>query len=212
MKKTIVLLALLVLSSVAHADDALPDRSHWSLEVKGGSFVPSLENWSYYYGKRDMAEYAASLAYKFLPQVELGAGAGWMTATGHAYKVSHGTVAGNVTEDLYPVDVFVVVRGTLSEDQLLVPYVGGGWTRMYYRQHVQGQGTVQGSADGYHIRGGLQISLDILDQSASRDMYQSYGVYNTYFFIEAQYTRAVVSSGSIDLGGTAWLGGLLFEF
>lgn len=212
MKKTIVLLALIVLCRAAHAEDALPDRPHWSLEVKGGSFTPSLADWSFYYGKKDMTEFAASLAYKLLPQLDFGAGAGWIEGKGRAYQTFHQTLTGDVNYDLYPVEVFVVVRGAVTEDQWVIPYIGGGWTRMYYRQQAPGQETVHGSADGYHVRGGLQFSLDILDQSASRSMYRDYGVYNTYFFIETEYTHAVVPSVSTDLGGKAWLAGLLFEF
>ena len=71
---------------------------------------------------------------------------------------------------------------------------------------------MSGHADGYHIRGGLQLSLDIFDPRAANLMFLSYGVHHTFVFVEAEYTRAVVSSVSTDLGGTAYLGGLLFEF
>ena len=54
-----------------------------------------------------------------------------------------------------------------------------------------------------------------LDQRASTNMLRDYGIYHTYFFIEAQRSRAMIndlSGESINLGGTSWLGGLLFEF
>jgi hypothetical protein len=81
---------------------------------------------------------------------------------------------------------------------------------MYYREKVEGQDTVSGSANGYHARGGLQLLLDGLDQSAANGMYMDYGIFHTYLFIEAKYTHAVISG--IDLGGTSYLAGLLFEF
>jgi hypothetical protein len=43
-------------------------------------------------------------------------------------------------------------------------------------------------------------------------MYADYGVFHTYFFIEAAYTRVLERTTSIDLGGTAYFGGLLFGF
>jgi hypothetical protein len=43
-------------------------------------------------------------------------------------------------------------------------------------------------------------------------MYIDYGVDHTYFFVEAEYTSAKVKSVSVDLGGTAFQAGLLFEF
>ncbi|MCK9417790.1 MAG: MXAN_2562 family outer membrane beta-barrel protein [Nitrospirae bacterium] len=207
-----LILMFMILPSAAMAEDPILRQPHWSLEVKGGRFTPVLENWSQFYGKRSMPEYAATLAYKLVRQVEVGVGAGTLRGKGQSYAVRHGISVGNVTYELYPVNVFVLARGILNEDQWLVPYLGGGWTRMYYRQNIQDQGTVRGHADGYHIRGGLQFSLDYVDQSSSNRMFLDYGVYHTYFFIEAEYTRAIVRSVSTNLGGTAYLGGLLFEF
>jgi hypothetical protein len=86
---------------------------------------------------------------------------------------------------------------------------------MYYKEEVQDQSTVRGSVDGYHGRGGLQLLLDGIDPSASTSMYLDYGVFHTYLFFEAEYIRATVNtvtSGSVNLGGTSWLAGLLFEF
>lgn len=202
----------LLLPSAALAEDTLLGQPHWSLEVKGGRFEPVLANWSQFYDKRSMPEYAATLAYKLLRQVEIGVGAGWIRGKGHSFAVLHGIAAGNVIYELYPVNAFVLARGILNEDQWLVPYVGGGFTRMYYREKIEDGNTVRGHADGYQVRGGLQLSLDFLDRSSSNRMYLDYGVYHTYFFVETEYTRATVRSVSTNLGGTAYLGGLLFEF
>ncbi len=46
-------------------------------------------------------------------------------------------------------------------------------------------------------------------------MLRDYGVYHTYFFVEAQRSKAMindVTGVSVNLGGTSILGGLLFEF
>jgi hypothetical protein len=207
-----IIFMLLFLPSLAMAEDPILGQPHWSLEVKGGRFAPSLGNWSRYYGKRDMPEYAATLAYKITRQVEVGVGAGSIRGKGRSYAVLHETLAGNVTYDLYPVNAFVLVRGILKEDQLLVPYIGGGLTRMYYREKIEDQQTARGHADGYLVRGGLQLSLDFVDRGSSNRMFIDYGVYHTYLFIETERTRAMVRSVSTNLGGTAYLGGLLFEF
>lgn len=207
-----VILACIFLPSAAKADDPILEQPHWSLEVKGGAFTPVLDKWSSFYNKRSVPEFAATLAYKLFRQVEVGAGAGWIRGKGHSYAVSHEMNVGTVTFDIYPVNAFLLVRGIVREEQWLVPYVGGGWTRMYYGQQTDEQKTVRGHADGYHARGGLQLSLDFIDQGSSNRMYLDYGVYHTYFFVEAEYTRAVVRSVSTNLGGTAYLAGLLFEF
>ena len=69
--------------------------------------------------------------------------------------------------------------------------------------------------DGYHGRAGLQLLLDNMDPRAAGNLYTDYGIFHTYLFFEAQYIRAMVSDldgVSVNLGGTSYLAGLLFEF
>jgi len=86
---------------------------------------------------------------------------------------------------------------------------------MYYREKIEAQGTVRGHADGYHGRAGLQFLLDELDPTAARNLFTDYGIYHTYLFFETQYSRAMINDlagTSINLGGTSYLMGFLFEF
>ncbi len=210
--KICLLLILLILPTTALAAEPLLDQPRWALEVQGGIFKPALKDWSSYYGRTDIPEYGASLAYRFSSQLELGAGAGWSMAKGSGRELFHGDLSGRATYNLFPLEVFGTLRGVFVDDQLLIPYIGGGWTRVYYRESIQEGGTVRGFADGYHVKLGLEISLNGFDQNATTRMYEDYGVSNTSFFFEAKYTHAVVRAVSADLGGTAYLGGLLFEF
>jgi hypothetical protein len=212
LKKIIALLVLLALPAAAFAADPLLSAPHWSAEIKAGNFAPSIADWAHYFGKRDMPEYAGTLAYKIRRQLEVGIGGGYMIAKGKALLQRHNMVTGNVTTELYPVNLFVLYRAVFSEGQWLVPYAGGGFTRMYYKQEVADQDKKNGAANGYHARAGLQLLLDRLDISAANSMYMDYGVHHTYFFVEAEYTKAKVKETSSDLGGTAYLAGLLFEF
>ncbi len=216
MKKIALFFLLCLAPAIALAADSADDRPHWSFEIKGGKFAPKLGNWALFYGGRDMPEFAMAVAYKIKRQIEVGIEGGFTEARGKAYAPIHseqaGTpvLAGRATYNLYPVNAFVLLRGVFDEGQWLVPYVGGGYTKMFYREKVEGQNTVSGSANGYHARGGLQILLDGLDQNAANGLYMDYGIYHTYLFIEAKYSDAVVSG--INLGGTSYLAGLLFEF
>jgi len=210
LKKVLLLLMLVALPCIAQAADPALDQPNWSFEIKGGKFAPELANWAQFYGSRDMPEYAMAIAYKIKRQIEIGVEGGFLEDRGHAYAPLHQTAAGRVIYNLYPVNAFVLFRGVFDENQWIVPYAGGGYTKMFYREKIEGQDTVSGSANGYHARGGLQFLLDGLDQSAANGLYMDYGVFHTYFFIEAKYTRAVVSGTNI--GGTSYLGGLLFEF
>lgn len=219
MKKIILLLLLMsIIPVVSFGADSVLDKTNWSLEVKGGNFAPALDNWAQYYSKRSMPEYGGSLAYKLFRQLELGVEGGYIKGEGHAFAPLHsqqaGTAvyAGSVTYELLPLNVFILARGIINENQWVVPYIGGGFTRMYYREKVEGQDMTKGSADGTHVRGGLQFLLDGIDRDAANSMYMDYGVFHTYFFIEAEKTSATVKAVSVQLGGTAYTAGMLFEF
>jgi len=209
-KYYLLLLVLVLMPMRAYAEDPVLGRPYWSLEMKGGLFEPALPDWAHYYSRRDMPELDLSLAYKVTRRVEIGIESGVLWAKGQGYAPLHGTLGGSVNYDLYPVNLFVLVRGVMDENQWVVPYIGGGYTKMFYSEKIEGQGSVKGSANGYHARGGLQFLLDGLDDSAANSLYGDYGIFHTYFFIEAKYTHAVVASS--NLGGTSYLAGLLFEF
>lgn len=218
MKKILLFLMLVAVPAVAFAEEPLLDVPHWSFELKGGRFAPSLSDWAATYGRKDMPEYAISLAYKVRRMIEVGVEGGAATAKGRAVAKLHTeqggqpVLAGTIRYEIYPLNAFVLFRGILSENQVVVPYLGGGFTHILYRQAVEGQSKVKGSADGYHVRGGLQFLLDGLDRDGANGMYLDYGVLHTYLFIEAEYTSAKVKEISTDLGGKAYLAGFLFEF
>lgn len=205
---------LSILPTAALAEDAIK-RPHWSLELKGGEFIPDVDNWSAFYGQRYTSEYGGSLAYKITRKLEFGIEGMYLKDNGQGFAPIHQTIAGSVKYESVPLNVFVLARGLFSEKQWIVPYVGGGWTTMFYREEVQSQEVTRGSTNGYHARAGLQLLLDGIDPSASTSMELDYGISHTYLFVEAEYIRAMANtatSGSVNLGGTSWLAGLLFEF
>ncbi len=214
MKKLILIAVLAIMPAIVFAADADTDRPHWSLEIKGGHFMPNIDNWSAFYGRRYTAEYGGSLAYKIARQLEFGIEGMFLRDTGQGFAPIHQIAAGSVKYETAPLNVFVLARGVFSEKQWLVPYVGGGWTRIFYREEVQLQGVARGAVNGYHARAGVQLLLDGLDPSAANSFYLEYGVHHTYLFLEAERTKANVdaASGSVDIGGTSWLAGFLFEF
>jgi hypothetical protein len=210
-----VLVLLMVVPFGAQAAEQAPERPHWSLELKGGIFIPAIDNWATYYGKRDTIEYGGSLAYKILRQIEVGVEGMYIKDRGQGFAPIHNTSAGSVTYELAPLNVFILARGVIRDNQWLIPYAGGGWTRMYYREEVQYQGVVRGSTDGSHARAGLQIVLDGVDTRAASNLSQDYGIVHSSLFLETRITRAMITDlggSSINLGGTSYLMGILFEF
>lgn len=216
MNKVLLIVLLIALPSALFAADIQPlERPHWSLEFKGGTFVPELENFSTYYDTRDAGTYGGAFAYKILRQIEVGVEGRYIRAAGQGVAPAHEAVGGSVKYELAPLNVFVLGRAVFSENQWLIPYAGGGWTRMFYREEVTNQGVTRGYANGYHARAGVQLVLDGLDPNAAHRMLSDYGINHTSLFIEGEYIRAMadtVTGGTVDLGGKSWLAGLLFEF
>ncbi|MEW5755562.1 MAG: MXAN_2562 family outer membrane beta-barrel protein [Pseudomonadota bacterium] len=216
-KLPLVWVALLLCATIplAHgAEDETAVRPHWSFEFKGGRFSPAIDDWSTYYGKDSMQHFSASLGYKVLRQLEVGVEAGTMHDRGQGYLPLNDTIGGRVYYELYPLHVFVLLRGVFAEGQWLVPYIGGGWTRMYYKQDVANQERVKGSVDGSHTRAGVQLLLDVFARNSARQLFAQYGIDNTYLFVEQQTIEAEVDAGgaTVDIGGDSVLLGVLFEF
>ncbi len=214
-----LLVAVLLSASAAMADDAA-EREHWSAEFKGGTFYPAIDNWATYYGSDRTPVLAGSLGYRIIRQIEAGVEAAYLRDTGTGYAPVHGIATGTVKYDAAPLNLFVLFRGEFANNQWIVPYAGGGFTRMYYRQRIENQAAVRGSTNGYHGRAGIQFLLDGLDSSASSNLFHEYGITHTYFIIEAETVRAmadtVTSTGAagerVDLGGTTYWAGFLFAF
>jgi hypothetical protein len=220
LEKLLLTLFLIILPCLAQGAEVRPDRPHWSLELKGGVYFPDTPDWKKFYDSSYTGQYGGALAYKVFRQVEVGVAGSYFNASGKGQLPLHSgsgsqATTGDVTYELFPLDVYVLARAVFNEDQLLVPYAAAGYTRLFYREELKGQETVKGSVNGYHGRAGVQILLDGLEADASRNLYHDFGIHHTYLFLEGKYLHAkadTVSSGSVNLGGTSCLGGFLFEF
>lgn len=206
---------LLTAASARAEEQAAAVQPHWSLEIKGGLFYPAPEDWKATYGRDRTSRYDVTLAYKLFRQMEAGIGAGYLMDRGKGpapLNVQTGTTAPSVKYEAAPVNAFVLLRGVFNEHQWLVPYAGGGFTRMLYREKVEGQGAIRGHVDGYHGRAGIQLLLDNIDTSAATGLFLDYGVLHSYLFVEVDVIKATIDSSAVDLGGKSYLAGFLFEF
>lgn len=211
----LILILALVLPAAVLAAEPPTDRINWSFEAKGGWFYPDIDNWEAHYGRDRTWHYAASLAYKVIRQIEIGAEAGYTQDKGQGGGAISGMITGRVVHQTVPLNAFILFRGVFAEGQWVVPYAGGGFTRVLYREKTEQPAKARGYADGYHWRAGLQFLLDNTDATAARNLYNDYGIYHTYFFTEIQNIRAMVNDNSgtpVNIGGTSYLMGLLFEF
>ncbi len=208
--KKLLLLFLLMIFPVVGFSQTDGDVPRWSFEFKGGNFEPSLDQWSDFYGKDKMRQFNVSLAYKWLRQVEIGIEAGYRRDKGEGRLKNSGQAGGDVLYENAPLGLFVVLRGVFNEGQWLVPYLGGGLNRVYYRTAIEYQDTVRGTVNGYTTRAGIQLLLDVLDKTAASSAKSEYGIDNTYLVLEVQKSK--VKESSLDIGGKFYSVGLLFEF
>ena len=186
-----------------------PKPPKWSLEFKYGEFEAELEDFERFYGDSDHHP-AIAFGYKLLRTVEIGLEYGQIRAKGVGELPINGSTGGEVTLTLKPTHLYLLLRGIWGEDQICVPYIGGGYTEVSYEQDVSNQPSSKGKADGNHIRYGLQFLLDRADVALAREMQSEYGTNNTYLFIEKQSFDADIEG--IELGGDTLFIGFLFEF
>lgn len=203
--------ALVVLLSVTQTGYASEENvpNSGSFEFKLSHFKPELSEWDTYYEKEPNA-ITLGWSYKILRPLEVGASIGYMTVDGKGQLVTQNALGGKVDMTLVPVDISLVYRFVFSEEQLLVPYVGGGLTRIYYRQRTSDGKKAEGSHNGNHIKAGLQLLLDRLDKNGALKLQERFGIENSYLYLEGQKTKA--DESQIDLGGEFVSLGVLFEY
>lgn len=202
------LLSMLLLLTVG--DGLADERPKWSFELKGGTFHSDLDDWGTFYGDNRMSHYGLAVGYKLLRPLEIGIEAGYRGDRGQGFAPTHGIVTGDVRYQLLPVHFTATLRGIFHEDQWLVPYLGAAAGRYSYRITIEGQDRISGGTGGTFVRYGLQLLLDRLDRRAAQNLQRQFGIDNTYLFFEWRDSKAEVDGS--ELGGTAYLGGLLLEF
>jgi len=197
---------LLPMASLAK-DGTTPPR--WSFEFKVGKFESALDEWDTYYDERPF-QLNVAWSYKIFRPLEIGLSLGRMTTDGVGNLPLQQSVGGDVSFTLVPLNVSLLYRLIFHENQLLVPYVGGGWSRVYYRQKTGDGDKFEGSRDGNHLKVGVQLLLDSFDKNGARNLQRRMGVENTYLFLEALSIET--KKDQIDLGGDSVSLGLLMEY
>lgn len=206
-----LMLTLIAAPAPAQSSDAAPSPS-WSMELKLGRFQPDVPDWETYYGSDTTRAFSLALGHKLLRTLEVGAELVYGSDRGEGHLPLNDTRGGAVLYEFAPVNAYIVARGVLSERQWLVPFIGAGIGKLYYRQHVTGGPSNEGSTSYSVVRAGVQLLLDRFSPSSAATLQRGYGIEHTYLIVDVQRSRAEVDATSWDLGGTAWLAGLLFEY
>jgi len=204
-----LIMIIILFSPTAYA---IEEKPRWTLEMNMGLFEPRDENWSTYYGSDRMWTIGGSLAYRVLNVLDLGVSMDYGQDRGVGILPMSGLQDGEVVYSAIPINVFALLRLRFSEGQWIVPYGGGGYTRFAYHQRIIGQGSSRGAINGIHARAGLQLLLDPLDESAAREMLNTFGAINSYIYFEVKRTHAKTGNPAVQLGGYSFKSGLMVEF
>lgn len=217
MQIAILFLVTLLQVGIVHAatldkEKKIMDKPKWSFEFKLGRFEPDIANWKKFYGKDYTLSFSAAFSYKLLDQIEVGMQGSWIRDKGKGFLPKNNIVGGTVKYQLFPLDVFILFRGVYTKNQSVVPYFGGGWSRAYYKATIQNQSSIDGAENGTHYRAGIQFLLNNLYKKGTRNLKNSYGIINTYFYIEVQELKAEVDSLNLNIGGKSTMIGILLEY
>ena len=199
---------------LSRAEDAT-QQPHYSFALTAGAMRPDTSDWSTYYSDDTPREFSLALGWKPLRFLEIGAEASYFGARGEGYLPLNDSSGGQVVHEIAPVGLYAVLRGQWQFDQLLVPYIGAGVSRVYYQQSIAGASQSHGNVDGHSIKAGLQISLDRIDPTATRTLRGVYGIEHVFFIVEYANATAVakdVNGVDTELLGRSTRFGLLFEY
>lgn len=195
MKKSIFFLLgltiLLIGISPSNSDAKTADTPTLSLGMGGGFFEPT---------NKDLEQHIEngigkfSLNYLFTQWLEIGIGS--------TFKAS-----------LVTADLTLRARLNFIEDQVLVPFGGGGAVVCWFLGDNKIDGEDIDRQEGYHWEGGLQILLDFFDPKQAKEIQKRWGVDNSY--LSVGYRRTELDSfgkDKVDIGGELFFGEILLEF
>lgn len=184
----------------------------WSVSLKAGGYQPVATAYGEEYGPSTF-QGDLELGYYFTPRIQMGLSMGYLSVSGTVDSISGRLSALTQKLILVPTQVYIIYDLAFEDNQLLVPYFGGGCTRVTYHHSVEGEETAIGGLNGYHARAGVKLLLNRLDPNNAKNLYSDWGIVHTYFLLEGQYSRVNdFENSSINLGGWSYFGGFQFEF
>jgi len=200
-------LALLLLVPVF----AWSAESNVSAVIQGGVTMPDDDQWKTFYGDDNYSHAGMTLGWRVMRFFEAGLGIIYASDSGVGQFSVSGQAGGKVLLETYPTTLYGLVRLQFTETQWLVPYLGIGYDKVYYKLAIQDQERRKGSLEGTHVRFGLQLLMDNIDKNAAAGLHD-FGIEHVYFVLESTQREAKDDGAGVDLGGTLYSAGFLFQF
>jgi hypothetical protein len=180
--------------------------------IEAGILEPDLDRYSTFFGSRHAALYGLAAGYRFRDWLEVGAEIGRMRDRGVGAVAGGSALAGEVTYELVPVQIFATFSLDRPERRL-VPYMRLGIAAALYDEDIE----LQPSRDG-RAEVGPAAALGLRWRFAgkgSRERRPEGRFWRSYVFLEAQRFSSdadTAGGGTVDVGGTSYLTGLRVEF
>lgn len=210
MNRLLTLLTITLILIIPMAANAESIESSFSLN--GGYFMPDVDGWESHYDAKGAWTGGAEFGNALTEGLELNINLSYLKKEGSATTPTGRVSTDTATYEQVPIHVSLSYRLLFQEDQAIVPYIGGGYTHVFYREKINGD-KISGDRMGYHLRGGLQLLLDHFDPETAKDFSSDWNVLNTYLTFEAIYSKVNdFGNEDIDLGGLGYMAGLRFEY
>ena len=211
--RVVAVLALL-LAVLPHTAGAQEPRLAFG--VAGGAVLPQQSGWGDHYEHDARPVGRVWVGFRFARVLEVGLGGGYWQATGRITADGSGAplaVPADQTLEVVPTQAYLLLNLCLHPDQLVVPYLAGGYSRYFYRREIEDGDTVRGHLSGYHGRAGLKLLLNRVDPGNARRAKNLWGLQRTYWLVEGEYAKVDdFGDASTDLGGWTFLTGVGLEF
>lgn len=183
-----------------------------SFSLNGGYFIPDVDGWESHYDAKGAWTSGVEFGNELTEGIELSVNLSYLKKEGSATTATGRISADTATYEQVPIHVSISYRLIYKDDQAIVPYIGGGYTHLFYREKIN-DNQISGDQMGYHMRGGLRLLLDYFDPETAKDFSSDWNVLNTYLTFEAIYSKVNdFGNEDLDLGGLTYIGGIRFEY
>ncbi|MBN2372258.1 hypothetical protein JXL19_00520 [bacterium] len=210
-----VILILIYIFVSPLASFASSPRRNISVEPRWGYYVFDTSMWKdRVYSRKYAITGGMKVNLELFRQIlQLGVGAGYMREHEPYYYIYN-----------IPVEASLNIRLKFSQQQLIVPYIGGGFDYSYFKEKGRGLDPsgqpmtriFHNNRKGYHLNAGLQFLLNRFSSSDAERFDEKFGVNATYLTFEARHTDLTESEkpeySNEDLSGWFYYMGILFEF
>ena len=188
---------------------------HFSAGFKFGLAFPAGDEMQDVYGTKGIPFYSIEAAWKMVHELELHAEMSYWWEQGRG--VAEG---GKKTNEKYkihiaPAELGLIYRFNFVNDQIVVPYIGGGGIYSYYmEERLESSWKRRGGKWGVAGKAGLMLLLDNAEKKASGALEREWKINNTYLIYSFKYSylNNFDEKAGLDLSNQMHTLGVLFEF